>query len=380
MSELRGESAVSGAGLPGAARESMNRKYDELLALPLDRGKVLVLTHDNPDPDSIASAAALGYLLREKRGIDCTVAYSGIIGRAENRALVEHLDLAICHLDDLNADDYAHLALVDAQPGTGNSALTIEHDVDIVIDHHPLRDATRNARFYDVREGIGASATIVTQYLRAAGLELPHDLAAALLYGIRSETQDLGREVSEDDREAYEFLFPQVDPRTLGAIINPKLERRYFRQLTSAFDSMLVGEEVAICPMGEVSDPDFVPEMADVIIRMKGILWSLAYGTYKDHVYVSIRADDPDAAAGDIMLEVLDQIGKGGGHGMRAGGNIPLDELKLTRGELEAELRHRFLTAIGSPSASLDLLKTIKFDELDRDNGDRDAIESPEPE
>ncbi|MBW3670363.1 MAG: hypothetical protein KY432_01685 [Acidobacteria bacterium] len=81
----------------------MKEKLEELLNLPLD-GKLLIFTHDNPDPDSIASAAAMAHLLREKRGTDATLAYSGIVGRAENRAMVEQLDFRIQHLVLANFD------------------------------------------------------------------------------------------------------------------------------------------------------------------------------------------------------------------------------------------------------------------------------------
>ena len=342
----------------------MKEKLEELLRLPLD-GKLLIFTHDNPDPDSIASAAAMAHLLREKRGVDATVAYSGIIGRAENRAMLEQLDLDITHLDDLNTAEFKHLALVDAQPGTGNSALTLEHTIDIVVDHHPLREQTKKARFYDVRAEIGASATMLTGYLREAGVDIPPDIATGLLYGIRSETQDLGREVSPEDRDAYEYLMPKMEPIKMAAIARPALERRYYQQLAVALDSLMVGDEVAICSLGEVTDPDFVPEMADLVVRMEGIQWSFSYGSYSNKLYVSIRANDPNAAAGEIMLEVLDSLGKGGGHGMRAGGNVDLPEVKMTRGELESELKHRFLSAVGHGSASLIPLKTSRFDKQD---------------
>lgn len=346
----------------------MKNKLEELLGLSLDRGRLLIFTHDNPDPDSIASAAAMAHLLRETRGVDATVAYSGIIGRAENRAMVEQLDLAVTHLDDLDQAEFEHLALVDAQPGTGNSAMTKEHVIDIVIDHHPLREQTRNARFYDVRSEIGASATMLTGYLRDAGVDIPPDLATGLLYGIRSETQDLGREVSPEDRDAYEFLIPKMEPLKMAAIARPALERRYYQQLAVALDSLMVGDEVVMCSMGEVTDPDFVPEMADLVVRMEGIMWSFAYGSFSNKLYVSIRANDPMANAGDVMHEVLDEVGRGGGHGMRSGGNVDLTEIKMTRGELESELKHRFLAAIGHGSATLSPLKTSKFDSEEKDD------------
>ena len=347
--------------------DPMKEKLDELLALPLEKGPLLILTHDNPDPDSIASAVAMSVLLKETRGIESNVAYSGIIGRAENRAMAAELDLPIAHLDDYDLSKYGHFAIVDAQPGTGNSAVTSEHTIDIVVDHHFLREATAQSRFVDVREHIGASATILTHYMRLADVPIGTDVATALLYGIRSETQDLGREVSPEDRSAYEFLMPKIDPVKMANIARPALERRYYQQLAKALNSLMIGQEEVICPMGEVTDPDFVPEMADLMVRMEGIVWSFAYGTFQNRMYVSIRANDHDANAGEVMMSVLNGIGKGGGHGMRAGGNVDLAELKLTRGELEAELKHRFLAAIDAQSVVMRPLRTTDFRKTDEE-------------
>lgn len=357
---------VTGVAFPGTVERGgvrtatfmeMREKLEELLSLSLEGGELLIMTHDNPDPDSIASAVAMRELLRQRRGVEATVAYSGVVGRAENRALLSELDLGLVHIDEIDPADFAHLAIVDAQPGTGNSAVTLDHEIDIVVDHHFMRDATREARFYHVMEGVGAASSIMTHYLRLAGVEIPTDIATALLYGIRSETQDLGRESSDEDRAAYQHLVPLHDPVKMAMIATPRLGRRYYLQLAKAIDSMLVGDEIVIAPMGEVTDPDFVPEMADLMIRMEGIVWSFAYGTWGDKMYTSIRGSDPRANAGEVMMAVLEGIGQGGGHGMRAGGNIDLGELKMTRGECEAELKHRFLDATGASTAVIDTLK-----------------------
>lgn len=331
----------------------MKEELTRLLALIADRGPLLILTHENPDPDSVASAAAMQYLLSQTVHVDSVTAFSGIIGRAENRAMVDVLDLDLVHLSDIDIDRYPLVALVDAQPQTGNNALPPHRIPDIVIDHHPLREATRQARFYDVREELGASATLLTDYIRAADLPIPPDLATALLYGIRSETHDLGREVAEEDLRAYQFLFPLADPAKLAAISRPMLPRKYYKELAIALDSLLVGSHVAICSLGEVIHPDFVPEMADLAVRMEGIEWSLAHGSFESRFYLSMRTNDIDASAGDLMQKMLDGLGRGGGHGMRAGGNIDLTRLPMGRQELEGELRRRFLDLTGNGGEDL---------------------------
>lgn len=338
----------------------MRERLERLLSLPLDEGRLLILTHDNPDPDSLASAAAIKYLLEHVRGMQPDAAYGGIIGRAENRAMFEMLHLPIAQLAEIRFDDYRYLALIDAQPFTGNSSIPEERDVDIVIDHHPLREATKRSRFYDVRPGLGASATIATQYLRDAGLGIPSDLATALLYGIRTETQDLGREVSDADLEAYHYLFSIADPVTLSAIARPPLPRRYYSQLSGALDVMRAGERVAFCRQGDVLDPDFVPEMADLALRMEGMLWTLATGTFEGRLYVSIRTNDEEANGGAVMQAILRGFGRGGGHGMRAGGNIELPIPGIAQETLEVELERRFLREIGMENEVLDPIRAPK--------------------
>lgn len=341
-------------------RASIRRSLQKLLNLPFDEGKLLVLTHDNPDPDALASAAAMKLLLEVKRDIRATIGYSGIIGRAENRAMVRLLGLPIHHLSRLNLDEYRYIALMDAQPHTGNTLLPETRPIDIVIDHHPLREETKKAVFYQVSDDLGASATLMTHYLLMAGVEIPVDLATALLYGIRSETQDLGREVHPLDLEAYHHLVPLSDAGKLAAIAKPSLPRQYYAQLAVALDTILAGPTVAICPVGNVSDPDFVPEMADFTVRMEGVRWSLAYGYYDLKMYLSMRSNDPDASAGELMQEVLEGIGRGGGHGMRAGGNVDLSSGSRSRLDTERDVTQRFLKAVGAEGEKLEPLKAAE--------------------
>jgi len=286
---------------------------------------MLILTHDNPDPDAVASAFALRHLLSERRNIQSEIGYSGIVGRAENRAMIELLELRMRHFDDLRLEDYKTIALIDAQPGAGNSVLTHERLPDIVIDHHPRRRLTESVRFHDVRPGIGASATLLTSYLREAGLIIPPKLATALLYGIRTETQDLGREVSPEDRDAFEFLGPLADTEILARIARPPLSEEYFLNMLRALEGLEVGRKSAICRAGRVIDPDFVPEMADMAVRLEGIIWALALGRHDDLLYLSLRSNDSSAQAGEVIQKLVEDLGTGGGHGMRAGAKIRLN-------------------------------------------------------
>lgn len=285
-------------------------------------GRWLVLTHDNPDPDALASAILLGRLLRRACGQKVTVAYGGIIGRAENREMVKALNLPVSHIRHLSLKKYGRFALVDTQPRTGNNQLPPRTVPEIVIDHHPRRRATEAAPFHDVRPRYGATATILAEYFLASGARPTHALATALVYAIRSETQDFAREYAGPDKAIYDHFFPLANHRLLARIQTPRLPFSYFSNLHEALESLETVDTLILTHLEVVEQPDIVPEIADLLLRMEGKTWSLATGRFGDRVYLSIRTTNPRADAGALMRRLLGRRGKGGGHGRTAGGWI----------------------------------------------------------
>ena len=77
---------------------------DRMLQTVAEAGSILIVPHNDPDPDAIASAIALRYLFAQRLGLDAPVAYAGFIGRAENKAMVRYLGRP---LKQLAAADYA---------------------------------------------------------------------------------------------------------------------------------------------------------------------------------------------------------------------------------------------------------------------------------
>ncbi len=289
-----------------------------------DPGRWLVLTHDNPDPDALAAAVMLGRLLQQGLGQRVTLAYSGLIGRAENREMVRSLKLHFSLLRHLNLKRYKHFALVDTQPRTGNNSLPADITPDLVIDHHPARRPSASVPLADIRPEYGATATIVAEYLQVAGVSLSRNVATALVYAIRSETQDFGREGSDLDKQVYDAFLPRANKRLLGRIQHAPLPLAYYGMLHQALENLQGVHTLVVSHLGTVEQPDIVPEIADLLLRMEGMTWSLCTGVYGDRVYLSIRTTNPRAAAGDIARRLVGRRGRGGGHGMLAGGWVQL--------------------------------------------------------
>ena len=329
---------------PTDSRETRRRleELDTLIRRQRKRHRWLVLTHDNPDPDALASAGLLSQLLRQRYGARVTVGYGGIIGRAENREMVRGLKMSLSHLRHLSWRNYGRFALVDTQPRTGNNQLPASIVPDIVIDHHPMRPESAACPFLDIRPDYGATASMVLEYLAAAELDISRLGATAGVYAIRTETQDFSREGLASEKALYDWIYPRADKRLLGRIQHPQLPLSYFDTLAHALGRVETVENVLICHLDSAPTPDDVPQLADLLLRLEGKTWCLATGPYEDRIYLALRTTNPRADAGRAMRRVLGRKGKGGGHGMMAGGWFPRDEVGDTRGSQE-ELGARLL-------------------------------------
>ena len=312
---------------PSPPTALLRDRLRRLLAVAKPHRRALILTHDNPDPDAVASACGLAFLLTECAHLRAHAAYGGIIGRAENKSLVKVLHLPLQPIAKLEPQDHDLVCLVDTQPEVGNYSLATSAAPQLVIDHHPARPASLLTAFHDVGGPAGATSTLITQYLRAARLVPNTALATALFYGIKSDTRDLGREVEGADVESYNWLFPMVDKTALSRIEHPQVPPHYFAAYHLAYERARVhgdGEAVVVS-MGCVYVPEIVPEVAEKLVSLEGLRWSLATGAYAGELYLSLRMNDRRMNAGRLVREICRPLGgSAGGHGAMAGARVPL--------------------------------------------------------
>jgi nanoRNase/pAp phosphatase (c-di-AMP/oligoRNAs hydrolase) len=330
-----------------------DRKVDRLFAVLHGNTSMLIVLQDYPDPDAIASAAALRSLSNDLAGIHCSIAHGGVVGRAENRALVKYLDLNLHVLDPTELDRYDLLAMVDTQPDTGNNALpagTLPH---VVVDHHPMKRVTRSVPFTDVRSGYGATSTILYEYFVESGIRPDVQVATALVQGIRSDTQDLGREATQADIHALLALYPMANLRMLSKIEHGSEPPEYFRTLARALQNARTVGRCVVCCVGESPDPDMVAEIADLLERHENADWVLCTGFHGGKMLVSLRASDLSANAGALAQRIVARIGSGGGHNTYAGAQVPLSaDTPEIRARLDALVTDRFLRLLESDKQS----------------------------
>ena len=295
---------------------------DEMLEWLRGQGKIVIIIHDNPDPDCLASAMALRHLLTMKLNRNAVLTFSGMIGRSENIAMAKELEITLIPLELVELDEFSVVCMLDTQPGTGNNSLPSDRRVDIVIDHHPLREASKKCRWLDIRPDYGVTATILYEYLQAQNINIGTKLATALFYAIKSETQDLGREANQPDREAYLRLFPLANKRLLYEITQPKLPVEHFRTIHSGVENATIYGKLLVVNLRAICFPEVVSEIADYLIRLEGIETVLSMGHYNDEVVLSLRTTNTLLNAGEVLRSLVAEKGTAGGHGMMAGGKL----------------------------------------------------------
>jgi nanoRNase/pAp phosphatase (c-di-AMP/oligoRNAs hydrolase) len=237
--------------------------------------------------------------------------------------------------------------MVDTQPGTGNNSLPENCIPDIVIDHHPFLNSTRRARLIDVRSRYGATATIILEYLVHMGIKPNMRLATALLYAIRSDTQDFDREAGRADIDAVTYLFPIANKRMLGEIQRGSVEISYFQMLAAALKDARIYNNYIIASLGRITNPDMIAEVADLLNRDEGINCTICFGFYRKKMLLSVRTSEPDKRADRIIRHIVAGKGTGGGHYMYAGGQITLkNETKSELVKLENIIRKKCLRVL----------------------------------
>lgn len=322
---------------------SVEKRWQNLSEVASRFEQLLVLLHDDPDPDAIAAGVALRHLLQEGLGIEGRIAHRGVIGRAENRALVDYLGVALEKLPDEDFPAVAEpqgVALIDTQPGAGNSPLPANYPAALVIDHHrDLED--EGALFCDVRPWVGASSTILTQYLRVAEVKLPAPLATALFYGIKTDTKGLSRDTSAADVGAYFYLLQYADVDAVVEIETAQVPAVYFKNLAQAMQSARLYDGIVISYLGVSEYPDLTAEVADLLLRLEGVTWVVCMGAFEGSLYLSVRARDEAADAEKLAREIIGESGSAGGRNTLAGGQISLDGQDVD--ELVDQIRHRAL-------------------------------------
>jgi nanoRNase/pAp phosphatase (c-di-AMP/oligoRNAs hydrolase) len=284
---------------------------------------VPILIHEDPDPDALSSALATRVLLRRAANESPIVTLGGIT-RPENRRMAELLRLRVTEVSLAELRRFERVIVLDTQPRTIGGGPRFA-----VIDHHPL-DVGYEAEFLDVRPHIGATASMLTQYLRADDeRRVGPALATALLYGIRTDTDALSRGITAIDVEQYAFLQSRADRKLLLRIERPAYRLEMARVIGTALTTLRQAEDVAIAHLGRLhpDDAHCLADVADFCLALEQVNWSGACAFVDDAFVMSLRHVGTRTGAGTLAQRLAAEGGSGGGHASMARVAIPAGAL-----------------------------------------------------
>jgi len=314
---------------------------------------IAIVVHDNPDPDAIASAISLKRII-EKMGKAADIIYGGKIGYEENKALINLLEIEAVPISKIrDIGSYSKVALIEASLPGENNSLPKGVRPDIIIDHHPYDPAKISADYIDIRPELGATSTIMTEYLTELGLEVSEELATLLLYGIKTDTGGFTRGTTAKDLEAVALLYPKASQELLTKIETPLMSSETLDVLGEAIKNRRSIGSLLLANAGFIRDRDTLPQAADHMLKLEGIATVLVYGLTKDGVHISARNKDIRIHLGEAMEMAFGDIGEAGGHPTAAAAKINLglfgdakDKESLLKLAEEA-VTERFLKVVG---------------------------------
>jgi nanoRNase/pAp phosphatase (c-di-AMP/oligoRNAs hydrolase) len=312
-----------------------------------DASSVTFVSHVHPDPDSLGSMLGLAHLVETRLNKPTRLTRDGLISRAENRAMVELLDIELIPVSEIEWQPNEALVMVDSQPNTGRHSFDPTIPIYAVIDHHDTPGDVDGIAFVDVRRTLGATCSLVASYLMEQELALPPRVATGLLYGIQTEVNGYPREASPLDDSALLFLYPLCDKDLLAHIRNARLPQSYFGCLLQALQSSFIYDRLIISWVNELPQPELAAEVVDFLIRFEEVDWAFCAGVNAEQLILSVRTTQRRGRAGEMLRQVVGKLGCAGGHDRRAGGTIPLASTAPSAIEqIQGELRRRLLKAL----------------------------------
>ena len=312
---------------------------------------LLILTHDFPDPDAIASAFALQHLAQAAFGIEARIAYGGIVGRMENRSMVRTLRIRMHRFNPALLKRHANIALVDTQPAFQNNSFPANRKAALVLDQHSS-DIPVEAGLAIVDPDCGATCVLVAQALLRNGSDIPARVATALAYGILTDTLDLYRARRPDVAQTYLEVLHHADMRALARIQNPIRPRKFFSVLGRGIREAVQYRRLVVTHLGAVDTPDRVSQVAEFLLTYRRAQWCFATGRFKGRLHASLRTNRPDAQAGEVLRDIFDRRTEAGGHGPLAGGScrVGLDATDEKFAERERLLTERLTGRLRIPA------------------------------
>jgi nanoRNase/pAp phosphatase (c-di-AMP/oligoRNAs hydrolase) len=297
-----------------------------------DADRVVILLHNDPDPDAMASGLALRNVLRRTKQTALIAALQGVT-RPENLRMMNLLDIHVEILTPAQVLGFERIAMVDVQPHYFGGAID---RVDLVIDHHPEQSGY-TAVYKDIRPDYGSTSTILTEHLRAIDVNISERTATAMLYAIKSDTLFFNRQANRVDIEAFSYLYPLADATLIRKMEGAEITMDRLAYVLEAKQHGRLEEQVFCAFLGTSPREDFIPYVADFYLQLENVKWTIVSGIVNESLVISVRNLGYSKNAGEFVRKFFNDIGSAGGHRSMAKAVVPLRAFRDKFGNLQAD-------------------------------------------
>lgn len=306
--------------------------------------RVYIQTHNFPDPDAIASAFGLQKLFAQFQ-IPATICYAGKIDKLSAAKMLDTFGIEMYSYDVLKdtMQETDYIICVDSQKNAGNILDFIGDEV-ACIDHHPIFVQTEYL-YQDIRQ-TGACATLIAEYFQRCGITPDGDTATALLYGLKMDTLQFSRGVTELDIAMFGYLNPLCDAEKMKHLERNNMEYTDLRAYGEAIESIELYEKVGISYVSFSCPDALIGMLADFILDLQEVEVAIVSSMRADGIKISVRSEDATVHAGELIREALRGIGDGGGHASMAGGLIQKEKAVQLGVFPEGKIQELFLAAL----------------------------------
>lgn len=324
---------------------------------PLELVKILknhtvyIQTHNFPDPDAIASAFGLQCFL-EYHGISSTLCYDGKIDRLSVKKMLESFEITMFSkndIPDMREDDY--IVLVDSQKNNSNVTDLIGDEV-ACIDHHPIF-FTVKYHYQDIRP-VGACASIIASYFQSTYTPISPKCAAALAFGIKMDTADFTRGSTALDTEMLSYLFKHANWDLVAGMYYNTMEFNDLQAYGAAIQNIQIFDRTGFAYIPFNCAPALIAIISDFILSLDVVDVAIIYALQTESIRFSVRSEVNRIHAGNLIAQVLQPYGDGGGHPSMAGGMIPSGNLPLLGEDIHTTIQDSFLEVISQMEAQAD--------------------------
>src|SRR5262245_39681831 len=297
-----------------------------------DAERVLILLHNEPDPDAMASGLALRNVLRRTKTTAIIGAIQGVT-RPENVRMVNLLDIHVEPITPDSLKEYDRVAMVDVQPHYFGGLID---RVDLVIDHHPEQPGY-SAVYKDIRPDYGSTSTILTEHLRAVDVNISERTATAMLYAIKSDTLFFNRQTNRVDLEAFSYLYPLADAAMIRKMEGAEITMERLEYVMKAHRGGAMVDQVFTAFLGQTPREDFITYVADFFLQLEDVKWTVIAGIVNESLVISVRNLGYTKNAGEFVRRFFADIGSAGGHRAMAKAVVPMRAFREKFGETAGE-------------------------------------------